>query len=78
MSGSTSGSPQAYVYDAVRTPRGKGKKGALHGVKPVTLTAGVLNALADRNNLDTSGVVTSSSAVSRPSTSRARTSPARP
>ena len=56
MSGSTSGSPQAYVYDAVRTPRGKGKKGALHGVKPVTLTAGVLNALADRNNLDTSRV----------------------
>ncbi|WP_127782152.1 acetyl-CoA C-acetyltransferase [Rhodococcus sp. X156] len=55
MSGS-SGAPQAFIYDAVRTPRGKGKKGALHGVKPVTLTAGVLSALAERNDLDTSRV----------------------
>jgi len=51
-----SGSSEAFVYDAVRTPRGKGKKGALHGVKPVTLTAGVLSALAERNDLDTSRV----------------------
>ena len=27
---------EAYIYDAIRTPRGKGKNGALHGVKPVT------------------------------------------
>jgi acetyl-CoA C-acetyltransferase len=51
-----SGASEAFVYDAVRTPRGKGKKGALHGVKPVTLTAGLLTALAERNDLDTSRV----------------------
>jgi acetyl-CoA C-acetyltransferase len=55
MSGS-SGAPQAFIYDAVRTPRGKGRNGALHGVKPVTLTAGLLTALAERNDLDTSRV----------------------
>ena len=34
---------EAYVYDAIRTPRGKGKKdGSLHEVKPVNLLAGVL------------------------------------
>ena len=46
----------AWIFDAVRTPRGKGKKGALHGVKPVDLGAGVLRALAERNRLDTSAV----------------------
>jgi len=51
-----SGASEAFVYDAVRTPRGKGKKGALHGVKPVTLTAGLLTALAERNDLDTARV----------------------
>ncbi len=35
----------AFIYDAVRTPRGKGKKdGALHSVKPVNLMAGLLRA----------------------------------
>jgi acetyl-CoA C-acetyltransferase len=31
-----------FVYDALRTARGKGRGGALHGVKPVTLAAGLL------------------------------------
>ncbi|MFV3306770.1 acetyl-CoA C-acetyltransferase [Pseudomonas sp. NY15181] len=45
---------EAFIYDAVRTPRGKGKKdGALHSVKPVNLMAGVLRALQQRNQLDT-------------------------
>ncbi|MDH6291989.1 acetyl-CoA C-acetyltransferase [Rhodococcus opacus] len=38
-----------FVYDALRTPRGKGRGGALHGVKPVTLTVGLLRAVQDRN-----------------------------
>lgn len=46
----------AFIFDAVRTPRGKGKNGALHGVKPVELGATVLRALAARNRLDTSAV----------------------
>ncbi|BFU47635.1 acetyl-CoA C-acetyltransferase [Krasilnikovia sp. MM14-A1004] len=46
----------ALIFDAVRTPRGKGKRGALHSVKPVTLAAGMLRALAERNDLDTSAV----------------------
>jgi len=47
----------AYIYDAVRTPRGKGKKdGSLHEVKPVTLIIGLMDALKQRNNLDTSRV----------------------
>ncbi|GID28128.1 acetyl-CoA C-acetyltransferase [Paractinoplanes brasiliensis] len=42
-------SSEAYVYDAVRTPRGRGKEnGALHGVKPVTLVTGLLDALRAR------------------------------
>ncbi|WP_394561828.1 acetyl-CoA C-acetyltransferase [Aquipseudomonas alcaligenes] len=45
---------EAYIFDAVRTPRGKGKKdGALHSVKPVNLVAGLLRALQQRNALDT-------------------------
>ncbi|WP_447750988.1 acetyl-CoA C-acetyltransferase [Pseudomonas nicosulfuronedens] len=48
---------EAFIYDAVRTPRGKGKKdGALHSVKPVNLMAGVLVALQQRNQLDTAQV----------------------
>ena len=42
----------AYIYDAVRTPRGKGKKDCtLHEVTAVVLSARTLNKLADRNNL---------------------------
>ncbi|HWO59301.1 MAG TPA: acetyl-CoA C-acetyltransferase [Umezawaea sp.] len=47
---------EALIFDAVRTPRGKGKRGSLHSVKPVTLAAGVLKALSERNSLDTSQV----------------------
>jgi len=47
----------AYVYDAVRTPRGRGKKdGSLHEVPAVRLAAKTLEALRDRNGLDTSQV----------------------
>ena len=45
---------EAYIYDVVRTPRGRGKAdGALHGVKPLTLLTTVLDALRERNELDT-------------------------
>ena len=48
---------EAFIYDAVRTPRGKGRKdGALHEVTPVRLAVTALEALRDRNNLDTSTV----------------------
>src|SRR6202007_59824 len=45
---------EAFVYDHVRTPRGKGKKdGSLHSVKPVDLVVGLIDAVRDRNpNLD--------------------------
>ena len=47
----------AFIYDAVRTPRGKGKKdGSLHQVTPIHLVANCLWALKERNNLDTSKV----------------------
>ena len=42
--------PQAIIYDAVRTPRGKGKSsGSLHEVKPIDLTVGLLEAIRERN-----------------------------
>jgi acetyl-CoA C-acetyltransferase len=42
--------PQAFVYDALRTPRGKGKKnGSLHEVKPIDLVVGLLDAVKERN-----------------------------
>jgi len=45
----------ARIIDAVRSPRGKGKEsGALHNVHPQRILAQVLNALRDRNGLDTS------------------------
>ncbi|MCP2246936.1 acetyl-CoA C-acetyltransferase [Lentzea aerocolonigenes] len=47
---------EALIFDAVRTPRGKGKRGSLHSVRPVELAAGVLRALSERNSLDTSAV----------------------
>jgi acetyl-CoA C-acetyltransferase len=43
----------AYIYDAVRSPRGKGRKdGSLHEVSAARLSADVLNALKARGNLD--------------------------
>ena len=44
---------EAYIYDAVRTPRGKGRPdGSLHEVTSVRLSAQVLNALKERNGLE--------------------------
>ncbi len=44
---------EAYIYDAIRTPRGKGKKdGSLHEVTAVKLSADMLNGIAARNNLE--------------------------
>ncbi|MEL7043561.1 MAG: acetyl-CoA C-acetyltransferase [Pseudomonadota bacterium] len=44
----------AYIYDAVRTPRSKGKPGgSLHEVKPLDLGAGLLRAMKERHDLDT-------------------------
>ena len=41
---------EAYVYDAIRTPRGKGRAGgALHSVKPIALTVGLIEAMLERN-----------------------------
>ncbi|KAB2976085.1 acetyl-CoA C-acetyltransferase [Streptomyces sp. SS1-1] len=42
-------STEAYVYDAIRTPRGRGKaNGALHGTKPVDLVVGLIHEIRDR------------------------------
>ena len=43
-------STEAYVYDAIRTPRGRGKAtGSLHGTKPIDLVVGLIRALRERN-----------------------------
>ena len=48
---------EALIFDAIRTPRGRGKaSGALHEVKPVTLLTGLLNSLQERNQFDTAEV----------------------
>lgn len=48
---------EAFIYDAIRTPRGKGKKdGSLHEVKPVDLIAGLLKGLQEKHSLDTAKV----------------------
>ncbi|MGF6155257.1 acetyl-CoA C-acetyltransferase [Ensifer sp. KUDG1] len=48
---------KVFVYDHVRTPRGRGKKdGSLHEVPSVRLAAKMLEAVRDRNDLDTSTV----------------------
>ena len=48
---------EAYIYDAVRTPRGKGKKnGSLHEITALSLATQALQAVRDRNELDTSMV----------------------
>ncbi len=47
----------AFIYDAVRTPRSKGKKdGSLYSVKPIDLGAGLLRELQSRHDLDTAYV----------------------
>ncbi|MPZ85920.1 MAG: acetyl-CoA C-acetyltransferase [Actinophytocola sp.] len=41
---------EAFVYDAIRTPRGRGKKnGSLHGTKPISLVVGLIDELRKRN-----------------------------
>ena len=48
---------EAYIYDAVRTPRGRGKKdGSLHEITALSLAAQVLEGVRDRNQLDTAMV----------------------
>jgi acetyl-CoA C-acetyltransferase len=43
----------AYIYDAIRTPRGRGRGGSLHGTKPLSLVVTLLKAIQERNpNLD--------------------------
>lgn len=45
---------EAFIYDHVRSPRGRGKSnGSLHPITPVNLASQVLSALRDRNQLDT-------------------------
>src|SRR5919206_498739 len=49
MSSSAGGIPDAYIYDAVRTPRGRGKAtGSLHEVKPISLVVGLIHELRRR------------------------------
>lgn len=48
---------EAMIFDALRTPRGKGKKdGSLHEVKPITLLSGLLRELQARHDFDTAEV----------------------
>jgi len=48
---------EAYIYDAVRTPRGKGKAdGSLHEITPVSLATQVLEAVRDRSEIDASAI----------------------
>jgi acetyl-CoA C-acetyltransferase len=50
-------STPAFIFDAIRTPRGKGKKdGSLHEVKPISLLSGLLKSLQEKHNLDTSKI----------------------
>lgn len=47
----------AYLFDAIRTPRGKGKKdGSLHSIKAIDLVAGLMQALQQRHQLDTAQI----------------------
>jgi len=48
---------EAYIYDAIRTPRGKGKAGgSLYEVKPIELVTTLLESVKERNELDTTRV----------------------
>ena len=49
--------PDAFIYDHVRTPRGRGKAdGSLHEVTALNLAAQTLAAIRDRNKLDTTQI----------------------
>ncbi|MBJ7311183.1 acetyl-CoA C-acetyltransferase [Rugamonas sp. CCM 8940] len=48
---------EAFIYEAIRTPRGKGKKdGSLHSVKPISLLAGLMRELQSRHDIDTAQI----------------------
>jgi acetyl-CoA C-acetyltransferase len=49
---------EAFIYEAIRTPRGRGKaNGSLHGVKPVSLVTGLIDEMRTRHpDLDTNQV----------------------
>ncbi len=48
---------EAFIYDAIRTPRGKGKRGSLHSVKPLDLVVGLVDELRVRYpGLDPAGI----------------------
>jgi acetyl-CoA C-acetyltransferase len=56
-SAASSNGREAWIIDAMRSPRGKGKKnGALHPIHPQRILAQVLNALKDRHDFDTRDV----------------------
>ena len=49
--------PDAYIFDAIRTPRGRGKaNGSLHEVRPLDLLKGLFDEMRARHDLDTSQV----------------------
>ncbi len=58
MAASSTGIPDAFVYDAIRTPRGRGKQnGSLHEVKPVNLVVGLIDEMRRRlPDLDTTAI----------------------
>ncbi len=48
---------EAYIYDAIRTPRGRGRKdGSLHEITPIQLATQQLEAIRDRNDIDTAHI----------------------
>jgi acetyl-CoA C-acetyltransferase len=48
---------EAFIYEAIRTPRGRGKKGSLHSVKPLDLVVGLVDELKAREpDLDPAGI----------------------
>lgn len=48
---------EAFIFDAIRTPRGRGKPGgALHEIKPIQLVAGLMQRLVERNPMETRAV----------------------
>ncbi len=68
---------EAFIYDAVRTPRGKNRGGALHGTKPIDLVVGLIDALRERNpDLDDAAIDDIVLGVVSPVGEQGRTSPA--
>ena len=48
---------EAYIFDAIRTPRGRGKaSGSLHEVKPISLLTGLMDTLVTRNPIPTDAI----------------------